>query len=174
MRTSLLDSPPHGRRATWTTHQGQRSKAPPEVQNQPSTAEGEPFLKPPSFCDRPKKRSTQQKPGRRLRQTAQHPKGAGKPKPHAETAERPHKMSGSPKTSPRPSPPGLGTAVSPVNVLLRTQPRGLSFTGVGLPTSTNVPVPRLRKKHIPPAKPTAGQAKIDTLHSLMSRETTNA
>ena len=129
MRTSLLDSPPHGRRATWTTHQGQRSKAPPEVQNQPSTAEGEPFLKPPSFCDRPKKRSTQQKPGRRLRQTAQHPKGAGKPKPHAETAERPHKMSGSPKTSPRPSPPGLGTAVSPVNVLLRTQPRGLSFTG---------------------------------------------
>ena len=146
MRTSLLDSPPHGRRATWTTHQGQRSKAPPEVQNQPSTAEGEPFLKPPSFCDRPKKRSTQQKPGRRLRQTAQHPKGAGKPKPHAETAERPHKMSGSPKTSPRPSPPGLGTAVSPVNVLLRTQPRGLSFTGVGLPTSTNVPAPRLRKK----------------------------
>ena len=149
MRTSLLDSPPHGRRATWTTHQGQRSKAPPEVQNQPSTAEGEPFLKAHSFCDRPKKRSTQQKPGRRLRQTAQHPKGAGKPKPHAKTAERPHKMSGSPKTSPRPSPPGLGvgTAVSPVNVLLRTQPRGLSFTGVGLPTSTNVPAPRLRKKN---------------------------
>ena len=75
------------------------------------------------------------KPGRRLKQTNQHPKGEGKTN-YNKAAER------SPTASPHPSSPGLGTAILPVNITLRTQPRGLSFTSVGPPVSTNAPVPK--------------------------------